>query len=522
MTGVVALTCLAVRRSRLFIVVWTVALVAMVYASATATDGLYSTTAERIAAAKTINASPAVVALYGPILDLTSRGELAMTKMTVTYAVLVMVFAVTLVRRHTRVEEESGRAELVGSLAVDRSAPVLSAVAVGTVASLLVGVLAGLADIAGGLPVAGSLWFGASWTAIGLVATGIAAVAAQMSASSRTSGAIAAATIAALFVLRALGDTTSASWLSWLSPLGWSTRLRAWSDPRLWVLGLDLAVAVLLVGAALVLRHRRDLGSGLLQPRPGPSHGSPRLRSVFALTVRMQMPSLVVWTVACAVMGVLLAAIIPNVGSLVDSPGTREIFDRLGGAGGLHQTLMAAFVSIEAVVISGYAASVIAHGGSDEHDGRTEEILATAQSKSATFAALALVALGGTVWLLAVTGVALALGATGADIGFGEAVTATLAYTPATAVVAGLALTALAMGSRFAVAGWGVIVGAAMVGPIAEMLGLPGWVSGLSPYSHVPKLPAEGVRWAPLLVLTAIAAVLIASAARRYRMRDVG
>lgn len=522
MTGVVGLTRFALRRSRVLVLAWTGVLVVMCYASAAATGSLYATAADRVAAARAINTSPALVALYGPILDPHSLGELAMTKMTITYAVFLMAFAVTLVRRHTRVEEESGRAELLGGLAVDQASPLLSAVLLGVVGAVLVSVLAALSDIAGGLPVAGSLWFGASWLGLGLVGTGIGAVSAQLSASARTSGAVAAATIAVLFLLRAVGDTTSATWLSWLSPLGWSTQLRAWSSPRWWLLLLDVLVALLLVVAAVQLRRRRDLGSGLLPERPGPATGSPRLGDALALNLRLHTPTLAVWTVSVAVMGALMAAIIPNIGSMLDDMGVRDMFERLGGIGALQQTLVAAFVSIGAVLVSCFAVSVVSHGGTDEHDGRTEEVLATATERSTAFLAVVVVTLGGVAWLLLVTGLAMGVGATGSEVGFLDCLEAALVQLPAVAVVAGLALLGLAQGSRFAVAGWGVVVVFFVIGPVAELLELPGWVAGLSPYSHVPKVPAEAIDWTPIGVLSAIAVVLVATAWWRYRERDIG
>ena len=522
MTGLVGLTRFSLRRSRLLVLAWVAVLVVVTYASAAATGSLYTSAADQVAAARAINGSPALVALYGPILDVHSLGELAMTKMTVTYAVFVMAFAVTLVRRHTRVEEESGRAELLGGLAVDQSAPLLSAVLVGALASATVAALAAVADIAGGLPVAGSLWFGASWLGLGLVGTGIGAVCAQLSASARTSGAIAAGVIAVLFLLRAVGDTTSASWLSWLSPLGWSTQLRAWSDPRGWLVLLDLLLAAMLVGAAVVLRRRRDLGSGLLPERPGPATGSPRLADALSLNLRLHTPTLVVWTVAVAVMGALMGAIIPNIGSMLDDAGTRDLFERLGGVGALQETLVAAFVSVEAVLLSCFAVSVISHGGTDEHDGRTEEVLATATARSTAFLAVVLVALAGAAWLVLVTGVAMGVGITGSEVGFGATLGAALVQLPAIGVVAGLALLGLAQGSRYATLGWAVVVLFFAIGPVAELLGLPGWVAGLSPYSHVPKIPAEAMDWTPVVVLTAITAVLVATAWCRYRTRDIG
>ena len=116
--GTALLTRAALRRDRLLASIWIALLTVVAYASAAATASLYPTVADQVAAARAINASPAVVALYGPILDERSLGELAMTKMTVLYAVFVALLLVVVVRRHTRGDEESGRAELVAGTAV--------------------------------------------------------------------------------------------------------------------------------------------------------------------------------------------------------------------------------------------------------------------------------------------------------------------------------------------------------------------------------------------------------------------
>jgi ABC-2 type transport system permease protein len=42
----------------------------------------------------------------------------------------------------------------------------------------------------------------------------------------------------------------------------------------------------------------------------------------------------------------------------------------------------------------------------------------------------------------------------------------------------------------------------------------------LSPYAHVPALPADDLAAGPLLVLTAIAAALVALGLAGYRRRD--
>ena len=184
----------------------------MCYASAAATGSLYST--DRRAGRGRRGPStpaPALVALYGPILDVHSLGEVAMTKTTVTYGVLVMALCIALVRRHTRVEEESGRAELLGALGVDPAAPLLQR-------------RPGRGRRGPGgrgrrgrsrTSPAACRWPGrcgsrARGWGSDSSAPGIAAVAAQLSASARTCGAIAAGAVAVLFLLRAVGDTTVA------------------------------------------------------------------------------------------------------------------------------------------------------------------------------------------------------------------------------------------------------------------------------------------------------------------------
>jgi len=47
-------------------------------------------------------------------------------------------------------------------------------------------------------------------------------------------------------------------------------------------------------------------------------------------------------------------------------------------------------------------------------------------------------------------------------------------------------------------------------------------VAGLSPYSHVPKVPAESVRLTPEVVLTLLATLVVLAAWWRYRERDIG
>ena len=507
----------ALRRDRVLVPAWVLVLTAMVVASAAATGPLYATTAERIAAAEALNASPAIVALYGPVLDTTSLGELSMTKLTVLYAVFVAFMSVVVVRRHTRVEEETGRAELVGATAVGADATVAAALAEAALASLVLGVLAALGNIACGLPVTGSVLFAASWTGIGLVGAGIAVLAAQLSSSARTVGFIASGVIGTLYLVRAIGDT-SLSWLSWLTPFGWGTRLSAWSEPRVWLLVGYPLLAVVLTAAALALRRRRDLGAGVLADRPGPAVGSPRLRDALALVWRQQSTGLVGWTLGIGVIGILMGSIVPSIGDLLDTDDTRPIIEAMGGIGGLQDSLVFALASVVAVVITCFGIAAVTRAAGDEHDGRTETVLATVTSRTGLLVAVSTAALLGSTWLLLVSGAATALGR-GQGL---SAVGASLAQAPAVWVVLAVALLLMSLRSRWAVAGWAVLAVFVTLGQVGAGLELPDWVLGLSPFHHVPKYPSEAFAWQPELLMSLLAATVVAAAWWRFRSRDIG
>ena len=143
-----------------------------------------------------------------------------------------------------------------------------------------------------GLPAAGSVAFGAAWGATGLLFAAVGGITAQLSVSARAATGLGLIVLAVAYVARAVGDLAEGGpgWLSWLSPIGWSQQVRAFSGTRWGILVLPLVATAVLVVVAFVLRRRRDLGAGLLADRPGPAEG--RLSSTWGLSLRLQRPVL--------------------------------------------------------------------------------------------------------------------------------------------------------------------------------------------------------------------------------------
>ena len=515
--GTLALARSNLRSDRIIAAVWVSLMILLSLASAAATQSLYASESARLSAAQALASSAAAVALYGPILDVHSVGEFSMTKMTVLYAVFGALLFVVIVRRHTRVEEERGLAELVGATPVGRDAAYAAALIESLLLSLLLGLGSAIAAMAGGLPASGSLLYGLSWVGTAWVAMAIASVAVQLSASARTCGAVAIGTLVSLYLVRAIGDV---SWhpLSWLSPFGWNTQLRAWSNPRLWVLLLYPILAVSLVVLASALRSRRDLASGLIADRPGPAHGSPRLSTALGLAWRLNRTSMAIWSAAVAAMSTLAGGIVGSATSLLKGSSAEEYIRRVGGAGAIEDSLLAAEVGVIAIGITCFAIAVATHTAEDERAGRSEEVRATAVGRTSVWLAAALVALGGAAWLLVIAGLGLAVGS---GHPLPSVVGAALAQIPAVWITGAITLCLLAVGSRFAGFGWAVLGAFVAAGLVGEALKLPHWIIGLSPYQHVPQLPAASLSWTPELILLTMTCALVAAGWAQFRYRDI-
>jgi ABC-2 type transport system permease protein len=148
------------------------------------------------------------------------------------FFVLAALMSMLLVSRHTRVEEQHGRAELVRSNVVGRHAAltavlVVAAGANATLALMLGGVLA-----ANDLDRGDGLLFGASVGAVGLVFAGITALTVQVTEYSRSATGLAGAMLGAAWAVRAAGDMISdyGGPLSWFSPLAWSNQTRPYVE----------------------------------------------------------------------------------------------------------------------------------------------------------------------------------------------------------------------------------------------------------------------------------------------------
>ena len=525
LTGTGTLLRLAWRRDHVLIPVSLLALTALSVGSAQATMDLYPTDAAARDGLGTVIANPSIVAMYGPI-GADNRDALSVFKTVLLGAVFVGILAYAVVRRHTRVEEEAGRLELVGAGVVGRRAPLTAAMTLAGLAVVGASALTAVGLIAVGLAVAGSIAVGVAWLIAGLAMIGVTAVAAQLTTSARACAGFSLSVLAAMFVLRAVGDTAGGPVraISWVSPLGWASKVSAFGDNRFWVLGLAVALAAVLVTVAFALLNQRDVGSGLFPSRRGPARAKGWLGTPLGLVWRLDRPAALGWMTAFIILGGVLGGL---VGSVADLASDQSVIDMLKTLGGSAGTITDIFLATEfAFLAVGAAAAGISLAlrlASEERSGRGEPVLATATSRSSWLHAHALHAFALPAVLLLALGLVVALVARGQTDApaMGALLGATAARLPAVAVMVALALLAAAAAPlRASAIGWGGLALAFGLGELGTTVGLPHWLVTVSPFAHVPQLPGGDFSATSAIVLCAIAALLTGLAFTAYRIRD--
>ncbi|WP_214321601.1 ABC transporter permease [Nonomuraea sediminis] len=439
--------------------------------------------------------------------------------------------ALMAVIRHTRADEDTGRAELIRAGALSRFAPLTAALLVAGGVSLAGGAVPALLLIAIGLDPAGSLAYGAAVAAAGLVFGAIAAVAAQLAGTARTARIVSLTILGAAYLLRYAGDATGMYWMKYISPIGWSHLVVPYWGDHWWALAVPIAVAAVLVALAYQLLDRRDLGAGLIPERQGPQT-APALRGPISLSWRLNRGLLLKWAAGIAAFAAAAGGASTLAGQLANMPGGigNQLLQGFGGRPGAHALDYGiwAIILIFAHVIALYPVLMVQRLRAEETSGRAEAVQATPITRL-RWALGHLVVTGlGTAALLAVAGLVFGtlfgflVGDPSSDII--RVLAGTLLTVPAAWLVGAVCLFAYGLLPRAAVpVSWLVWVAVAVLGRVAGPLyGLWGGTP-FEPFHYVPDTVAgEPFTPVPALVMVALSAALLGGGLLALRRRDFG
>ncbi|HUW00919.1 MAG TPA: hypothetical protein VMW08_01080, partial [Acidimicrobiales bacterium] len=500
------------------------AIVGLFSVSVASVVGLYETPSELRSYADLALADPAIKAFAGPGngLENPTQGAVVMNETMLYSYVAIALMCIFLMVRHTRAEEETDRAELVRAAPVGRHATLTAAVFWVAAIDLVVAVGLIIGLLAFGLGVGGSVAFGAAAGGVGLVFVGVAAITAQTASSARAATAGASTVLGAAFLLRAVGDLGT-SWLSWLSPLGWAQSISAFAGERWWVLALLYPTAAGLIASALVMSGRRDLGAGVRQQRPGPARASHRLASPLALAARLSRTSVIGWAVGVGILAFFMGIIANQADKFLEDETMAEFF-ALAGVGSPAELFLATAMVMNGVLVAGFTVSSVLRLRTEELEGRAEPVLATPVSRQRWMLSQLAVAGGGTVTVVMCSGLLLGLGYAVRVGDWGEVLpvlVAAVVMVPPLMVLAGFTVALIGVSPRWSIIAWVGVVYASVVAFLAESLNLPTWVRNLSPFQHVPAVPAQSFEVLPLALLLGMAAAFTLFGMVALARRDV-
>jgi ABC-2 type transport system permease protein len=530
------------RRDKVRIAVWAASMGAMYLYCMTALADVFGDTASQQARASLMR-TPASIFMAGPGygLDHYTLGPTMANELLLWFCIAVGIMSILQLVRHTRAEEESGRAELVRAADVGRHAGTLAALGTVFVANVVIAVVSFAALQVGSLPQVDNLAYVTSVALTGMVFAGVAAVTAQVTEHARTASGIAVAVVIASVFVRAAGDmrAVGGSLLSFFSPIGWAQQMRIYVDLRWWPMALSVASILVLLGISAWVATRRDFGAGVMTVKPGRADAHASLASPVALAWTQQRGSAIAWAVGFAIMFVASGTYLGGdtlesmVGDLVaQNPIVADVLN--------PQAIAASFGGIMllmgAVCAMAYGISAVNRARTEESAGRAEVVLAAPVSRWRWIAAQLVpgVVVTALLMVLAAKGLWLGQATTGGTaVSFTQFVGTGLVYIPPILAVVGLAVAIYGWVPKLGAVPWIFVAWGLVAGMFGQAFSMPTWVLATNPLLMQHTTGQTGFYWLPnvildgphnwwgLIILTVLAIALFVLGAAGFRRRNV-
>ena len=522
----VSLMRFILRRERIISAIW-IALLALfaVGLGPAPMDQLFDAES-RYALAETLN-SPAMVAMMGPVFGMDDFHGGAMYTVTMVLWILltVGVMNIFLIVRHTRADEERGRAEVVRSLPAGRLANLCAALSAAAIVNFLLGAVIALGLWASGndMGLSGTALYGFVIFATGMFFAALTAVFCQLSSSSRGAAGYAFLALGVLYMMRAAGDMGTEA-LSYISALGLAQRSQIYIENIWWPSAALLLEAAVLAVTAFALNAVRDLGQGMIPARRGRAEAPKSLSSSFGLSLRLLKGQLIVWITVIFLLGASYASVLGDIDSFIESS---EFYQGIIGVNPnfpLTEMFAAMVNNIMALVCLIPLISAALKPRGEESDGRAEHILSRTVSRPKYLSGYVILAFAASVLLQFANAFGLYLTASAmpdVDLSFSFLMKANLVYLPAQWALIGAAVLLVGLLPKASAAIWGYYGFTFFGSFIGRTIDLPDWISGLQPFHYIPQLPVDEINPLPLAVLTLAAAALTAVGFVFYRRRDM-
>ncbi|WP_341720030.1 hypothetical protein QQG74_10120 [Micromonospora sp. FIMYZ51] len=516
MTGYWRFLSLSLRTGLPQVIGWPIVVAALVATSAATINGTYSEQAARDHYADAYQVMSGSAALQGRGYALDTLGGILANEMGYLTLIMIPLIGLHLAIRFTRGLEDTGRLDILTSYPVHRLAPAAAGASAAAATAALTAVLNGVALTALGYPIAGSWRYAGGLAMLMLAFTALGALIAQCCRTARTAYILATGCWLVGYLARAVVDARQ--WDAvWINPQSWLAEIRPFSaEPPSWPWAAFGALAVASLATAAAVAARRDLGAGIITPRPGPAAAPTWIRSPLTLLARLTAGVGVGWIAATALFAFAFGYLTRQMNAL-NAVARADHDDPVNAS-------LTIFVQLTALLAAAAGIHITQWLATEETSGRVGYSLSAAVSRPRWWASVALLVTAWSVLVLLTGGLSTGLGLAA---GFGEAhyigrgMTATAAYLPAVVLLIGLALAVHSLSPRWVSIVWLPVGWALVVCLRADLLELPSWARQLSPLHWVGAVPRAAWDRPAALTLAVFAVVLTIGSTVVYRRRDL-
>ncbi len=502
----------------------------VIASSAVSYTTIYKTPASRRALADTYGASQAVRTLFGPTPALQTVTGFTDFKVSMTLMILGSVWGLLTSTRLLRGEEDRGRWDLLVAGQTTRRRATAQAIAGLGAGAAVLWIVTALVTFVGWhgakvhVGVAPTLYFALAKVAAAVMFLAIGAVTSQLAATRRQAAAFAAVVLGVAYALRLLADAgVGLHGLIWTTPLGWVEELQPLTSPRPSALLPIAAFTIGLVGVAVHIAGRRDVGASIVPDRTHAEAHLGLLRGPAGLAVRLMRGTIIGWWVAIALAALLYGLIARSAGTTIVGS-VHQVLAKLGAVGTGTDAVLGLCFLVLAVLIGFAAAGQVTAARAEESAGMLDHLLVRPVSRWAWLGGRSAVALGVVIVAGLVAGLSAWSGAATQHSGL-RVVTllaAGINLVPPSMVILGVGLLTFGIRPRltswvvYGVLGWSLLV--VIVGGIGAT---SHWVLDTSVFHQMASAPAVAPDWEANAIMAGIGMVTAFVGGWAFRHRDV-
>ncbi|WP_334340867.1 ABC transporter permease [Companilactobacillus sp. HBUAS56275] len=512
------------------LLLWAVVLIGLFVGVASKFTSLYGDKASIDQIIKTLK-SPAMVSLFGkmPAGPYTSADVFA-SEMTVFMAIVSAIMNYYFVIRNTRGEEESGILEMIQAHSVGRLSNLLATLLESFILNFGIGLIYALglqfANLTG-TDTNGNFLLGLGLGACGFMFASIAAVLAQLTDNARTATMLSYGVFGIMYILRMITDVTKPSY-TWFVPMGWVEKFSTYKNNNWLPVLLMLLLSIILILIAFTLNERRDIGSGLIATKPGRKEASALLRGPLSLLWRLNRLSILVWIFGVMILGATYGSVFNTIGDIVK---TNPLFKQLLDTKAINAAnilIIKQFLAILMIVFAVLALipgiSLINYLKTGESKGYLEIIHSTSTSRFRLFFSTVLLATITSLLVLLAGNYGLYAGGNAVmkqHLTWSIFMRGFWGYLPALMIFLGISICLVGWLPKLISLNYGYLIAAFFIQYFGKLLKLPGWLSKLTPFGYITKVPVKNFDPATFWWQLLLAVVLIIVGYLGYRRRDL-